>query len=119
MNVSVEVTVRRVSPGTEDVRWVSAAFGPRIDLLQTALSQQSVSLGGVEVPADMAFLEIRDLAPVDADGWLGGLMMLTVNNGHVGSRPFLVYDRPFDIPVYTTFRSPYYGTWVVGMRSAR
>lgn len=120
--MSVEVTVHRISRGLDDDRGRARQFGPRVVPLvaMPVDNLQYVDVHGADVQSDLAGLKIFSLMPVDEGGWYGGRMLLQINGYDISSpRPFMFYGGPCYVPLHTVFHSPYYGTWVVGLRSTR
>lgn len=83
-------------------------FGPeplRIDSLREAL--YTLTLDGFGGRREWLHVQLSHWTPTYGTDWLSVHAELSTMNGwHIGRRPALVYDQPYDVPTYASFHAP-------------
>lgn len=54
---------------------------------------------------------------VSDDWWNTTLELQTPSGQQIGQRPALIFGKPYDIPVYTSFKDEHFGMFSVGLRT--
>jgi hypothetical protein len=93
--------VQYIGPLTYPQLW-----GPvRVQFHENA-TYQSVVIDAVSTASLYLRAEFADWTPLDA-GWSSAQVRLEdVNGWAIGTRPALIYQRPYDVPTFTSFYVP-------------
>ncbi len=110
--MKIELTAHRLGGPDGDPR----AWGPTT----CSLNEGDVVWQTIEPANGPAYaylrLDIRDVALTDEEFGACTLRLSTMNGQPLGTRPALLYVKPYDVPTYTQFRSAWLGVFSVGLR---
>lgn len=113
----LEATLHRIG-GTPDVprMWLPRSFHA------TLTAYERWTIASAEKPYWEMMISADAWVPLDDDEWMSARITLTDMSGQFyGTRPALIYRKPYDIPTYTQFQPRWgdVGLFSLGLRMLR